>query len=164
MAVTKEKKRQIVSSLKAKLQKAVSVVFVNFRGLSVAKLIELRRKLKEQAANFTVVKKTLLRLVLEQEKVEGQLPELEDEVALACLESGSDDPIVAARGLREFEKKNKDSIRFLGGIFEGRYIDAESVERLSLIPTKPALYGQLVGLLSSPLRRLVIALDQISKK
>lgn len=164
MAITKEKKKEILKRLREKLQKAIAVVFVNFRGLSVAQLTELRRRLKKQAAGFIVVKKTLLRLALNQEKVEGQPPELAGEVALAYLENGSDDPLVACRGLREFEQQNKNTLKFLGGILEGRYIDAEAATRFSLIPAKPALYSQLVSLLNAPLRRLVVVLDQISKK
>lgn len=164
MAITKEKKAQIVSWLKDKLQKAASVIFVNFRGLTVARLTELRRQLKAQSAGFTVVKKTLLRLALAGQKATGEPPSLEGEVALTYLDAGGGDPIAVARSLREFAKKYKDSIRLLGGIFEGRYVAPEFMQYLAAIPPRPTLYGQLVCLLSSPLRRLAVVLDQISKK
>ena len=83
MALKKEKKVEIVEKLKKILDGAKSLVFVNFHGLTVADVSDLRRKLRAEKIGYFVSKKTLLKRALGGIKVEGELPELDGEVALA---------------------------------------------------------------------------------
>lgn len=164
MAITKEKKQAIVASLKERLADSAAgrqtVVFVGFRGLSVAAATALRRLLKQEQTGFTVAKKTLIRRALEEIKPAGELPELPGEVALAY----GADAIAPARGLRTFDQENKDLIRILGGIFEGRFVDAPTMAAIAAIPGREALLGQLVNLLNSPIQRFVVVLNQVALK
>lgn len=159
MAITKDKKVSIVKDLETKLGKVNSVVFVNFHGLSVANATELRKSLRAEDVDLTVAKKTLIRRALASRKVEGEMPELPGEIALAY----GDDAIAPARGVYEFEKKLKDSVKIVGGIFEGKYADAALMLSIATIPGREVLYGKFVNLLNSPIQRFVMALDQISK-
>jgi len=168
MAITKEKKISIVKNLEAKLAKVNSVVFINFHGLSVANATELRKSLRAQDISLTVAKKTLIRRVLANRSVGGEMPELPGEIALAYpatpLGAGDDEALAPARAVYEFEKKLKDAVKIVGGIFEGKYADAALMLSIATIPGREVLYGKFVNIINSPIQRFVMALDQIAKK
>jgi large subunit ribosomal protein L10 len=159
MAISKEKKQTIVKALKENLNGVESVVFVNFHGLSVANATALRKSLRSQDVGFTVAKKTLIRRALAEQAFAGEMPELAGEVALAY----GKDPIASARSIHEFEKANKEAVKILGGVFQGKYVDAGLMMEIASIPGREVLLGKLVNILNSPIQRFVMALDQISK-
>lgn len=156
MAITKEKKKQIIDDLKEDLKKVRIIIFVNFHGLSVILAGDLRRKLTEIGAKYKVAKKTLIRKTIEKFGFKGEWPELEGEVGVAFSEG---DPIEPARIMRDFAKKH--NIKLLGGVFENQYIDANTVVMLANIPAKEALLGQFVNIISSPIRGLVVTLNGV---
>ncbi len=160
MAISKEKKASIIAGLKEVLAKAKSVVFVNFRGLKVSDANSLRRQLREKEVGYTVAKKTLIRRALEGTGWAGQAPELEGEIALAY---GSDS-LAPAKGVYRFSQQVKDNLKIVGGVFEGKYMEAEMMLELARIPDRQELYGKLVFILNSPIQKIVMALDQIAKK
>lgn len=159
MAITKEKKVKIVEKLKGEVASAPASVFVNFHGLSVALATELRKKLRGEKVGLMVAKKTLIRRAFADKKIAGEMPELAGEVAIAYGE----DAIAPARGVYEFEKANKDLVKILGGVFEGKYLDAALMTEIASIPGREVLLGKLVNILNSPIQRFVMVLDQISK-
>ena len=158
MAISREKKKEILDRLKKIVADATSVVFVNFHGLSVSDATMLRRKLKEEGTDLLVAKKTLVGKTLNESKVSGTIPVLEGELALAF----GQDSITPARGIYEFQKKFVDQVSIMGGIFEGSYKDKESMMEIAAIPALPVLRGMFVNIINSPIQRLVIALDQIA--
>jgi len=160
MAITRQKKIDIVARLKEGLAKAKSVVFVNFHGLKVADATALRKELRSKDVGFTVAKKTLIRRALEGGAWEGEAPELAGELALAY----GADPLTPAKSVYDFSQPVKDNLKIVGGIFEGKYVSAELMLQVATIPDRQGLYGKLVYVLSSPLQKLVMALDQIAKK
>ena len=157
MAITKQKKLEIVAGLNEKLRRAATVVFVNFHGLNVAEATALRRNLRAQNVDLTVAKKTLIRRALGTQAATGDLPDLPGEIALAASE------MAPARGVYEFERERKETARIVGGIFEGRYLDAKAMTELAMIPSREILLGRLLWMLNSPLQRLAIVLGQIAK-
>jgi len=165
MPITKQKKVEIVQSVKSKIDQAGSLVFVNFHGLPVAAATALRRSLKKNNVSYEVVKKTLLLRALAElsKKPAGAPPALTGEVAIAY----GPDQFLPAKGIHEFQAKINpaagDGLKIIGGIFEQQFKSAAEMIQLALIPSREALYGQLVNLLISPIRGLVVALDQISK-
>jgi len=160
MAVTRAKKALILKDLARKIGGGVATaVFVNFRGLSVGEMNSLRKTLRGQGIGFTVTKKTLLRRILADQNLTGEIPNLSGELAFAY----GPDPLSPARELKTFERKNKDKLKILGGIFESRYVDVDFIAQIAAIPDRRTLYGQLASLLLSPLRRLAFAVSQISK-
>jgi large subunit ribosomal protein L10 len=159
MAITKDKKKEIVSALKDRIEGAESVVFVNFHGLSVALATELRKKLRGQDVGMMVAKKTLIRRAFADQKVDGEMPALDGEVALAY----GKDSLAPAREVYEFEKANKDLVKILGGVFEGAYVNASMMTEIASIPGREVLLARLANILNSPIQRFVMALDQISK-
>ncbi len=160
MPLSREKKKGILEDLKSHLVKAKSAVFVNFHGLSVGDATSLRKSLKTAGVDYVVAKKSLVRKALSDSKIEGTLPQLDGELAIAM----SQDLIAPARGVYEYQKKLDGKVAILGGIFEGEYKDKEAMVSIASIPPLQVLYGQFVNLINSPLQGLVIALNAVAEK
>jgi len=160
VAITKEKKDQIYKNTVDAIKNSQSMVFVNFHGLNVGDTTTLRRKLKEENVTYVVTKKTLAKKALEELKLDGEIPQLDGELALAY----ADDLTAPARGVYDFQKTHKDNISILGGIFEGRLMGQEAMMEIATIPATPVLYSQFVNLINSPIQGLVIALNGIAEK
>ena len=170
MPISKQKKVEIVKDLSQKVKGSETVVFVNFHGLSVANTTQLRRQLKAEGVGYTVAKKTLIRKAFETSgrAIAGDWPTLDGEVALAYLTVKDGDPISPAKGIHEFSAKGgpasgRQNLKILGGVFQGAFTDATMMMGIAAIPPRATLYAQLANLFNSPIQRLVIGLDQISK-
>jgi len=159
MAIKKDKKVEILDNIKAILGDAESVVFVNFHGLSVGDTTKLRKDLREQDVGFTVAKKTLIKRALDNVKVNGDVPSLDGEVAVAY----GKDETAPARGVYEFHKTHKEQIAILGGIFEGEYKDKEEMTIIAAIPGMQILRGMFVNVINSPIQGFAVALSEIAK-
>lgn len=159
MAITKQKKEEIVKKMTDAFGKAKSVVFVNFKGIKVNEQNKLRKTLRENEVGYTVAKKTLVSLALDKAKFSGERPNLGTELAVAW----SDDNLASHREIGTFALKNKEQMTIIGGMFEGEYIDADKVKDLATIPSMDTLRAQFVNLINSPIQRFAIALDAIAK-
>ncbi len=159
MAITKDKKVSIVASFKDMLSDAQSVAFVKFSKLTVKEANALRRALRAEGVTYKVGKKTLLKRVLSDLGIAGDLPALEGEIAVAA----STDQLAPARVVYEFQKTHKDMITLVGGIFEGAYKDKESMTMIATIPSREVLLSQIAYLLKSPMQRLAIAVNEVAK-
>ena len=155
MALTKEKKQEVLAKLESITKDAKTLVFAGFKELTVAEQNEMRKALKAQSVGYTVAKKTLIRRALEAAKFEGELQEFAGELAVAY---GSDE-LAPARELAAFVKKFPEKLRFLGGVFSGRYVSQEEIASIAAIPGMETLRAQFLQLINSPLQRLAIVLD-----
>ncbi len=163
MARTKIEKKEILEKVESIVKDASSLVFVNFHGLKVGDTVQVRRQLRKEGVGFFVAKKSLTRKALEagkSKKISGTLPELNGELGLAY----GTDLIAPAREVYEFQKKFKDSISILGGIFDGKYMSKEEMMEIALIPSQKTLQAMFVNVINSPIQGFVMALDQIGKK
>lgn len=160
MAITKKQKSEIIDKVKEIITKGKSIVFVNFHGLTVAGVNELRRNLRAKGIGYYVAKKTLIKRAFDGSSITGILPELDGEVAVAY---GEDD-LAPVKEIYDFHKKNTEVIKIIGGVFEGAYADANKMLALAKIPGREVLLGQFVNVINSPIQGLVIALDAIAKK
>ena len=160
MAITKEKKGEIVAKVRDIAGKAKTLVFANFKGLTVAEQNEMRKALRAQNIGYTVAKKSLLRLGLEDAKFEGEVPTLECEVALAY---GSDE-LAPARELATFVKKFGEHLAFAGGVFGGKYMSKAEITSIAAIPGIDGLRAQFVQLLNSPINRFAVVLNAKANK
>ena len=163
MAITKQKKAEIIEKLKGIFTKSTAVAFVQFSKLTVRNAQILRRKLREAEIGYFVAKKTLIRKSLEGGNVGGELPDLQGEVAVAYLETG-DDVTAPAREIFGLEKKLEKAVKLIGGIFEGKFIGQKEVLSLASIPSRQTLLAQFTNLINSPLQRLVVGLSEVAKK
>jgi large subunit ribosomal protein L10 len=115
--------------------------------------------------NYKVSRKTLLVRALKG-KVEGEIPELAGEVAIAYLPTdkmGSKDGTITPREIYNFQKTHKGLLNIIGGIFEGKFLGKEKMMELAMIPSREVLYAQLVNLINSPIQRFAVVLDAIAK-
>ncbi len=159
MALNRAKKEEVVKKLKDALKGAKSLVFVNFHGLSVNNASTLRQALKKEQVSYMVAKKTLTNKVLNEQNFEGTKPQLDGELALAWGE----DLVAPAREVYVFQKKFSESLKIMGGIFEGRFMTASEIEEIAKIPTMDVLRGKFVNIINSPIQRIALALNEIAK-
>ena len=159
MAINRAKKEEIVEKLKKAFKNAKSLIFVNFRGLSVGNATLMRSTLKGDGISYMVAKKTLVNEALEAVKFKGDQPRLEGELALAWGE----DLVAPARGVHTFQEKFPENLKIMGGIFEGRFMTAVEMNEIARIPTLEVLRGKFVNIINSPIQRLVVGLNEISK-
>jgi large subunit ribosomal protein L10 len=159
MAITKEKKRNIIVNLKKAITDSKSVVFVNFSKLLVKEASEIRRTLQKESIGYTVAKKSLFKKALEDAKVKGDVPTIEGELALAFGE----DLIAPARGVYDFQKKLDGKVSIIGGIFDGEYKSQKEMMSIATIPSLQTLRGMFVNIINSPMQRLAISLNEIAK-
>ncbi len=160
MAITKEKKKAISEKLKSILDEAQSVAFVNFHGLDVVTEEKIRSTLREADVSYYVAKKTLMKRAFDAKSFDGDMPELEGEVAIVY---GSD-LVAPAREAFQFAKKEDDPLSLLGGVFEGRFLDATEIKEIAAIPGQKELYGMFANVINSPIQGFVMALSEIAKQ
>lgn len=160
MALTKTQKQEVVADLTEGLKDAKTIVFVNFKGLTVAESDSLRSTLRQSGVSFRVAKKTLLARVLGEKSIAGEMPALEGEIAIAW---SSDDILAPAREVFNFGK-GKQTPTIAGGVFEGAYLDQAAMLAIATIPSRETLIAQFVNLINSPIQRFVIALNQIAEQ
>lgn len=153
--LTREQKEQQLQLLKSALVPAAGVFVVDFTGLTVAEVTELRRKVKEAEANYLVVKNTLARIALSGSPNEAVAKLFVGPTAVAYT---TKDVVALAKVLAEFAKGH-DKLKFRGALVEGQLLDAAGAQRIAALPSKQELIARLLFLLQSPVRRLVVALN-----
>lgn len=148
MAVTKQQKAEQVTELKERMQRAKSVMFSQYIGMTVMDAGDLRQKLREGNAEMKVSKKTLMRIAAK----EVGLPEATDEIMdgpIACIFS-FDDPLSGAQIAFKFSKDHKQ-VQLLGGIFDGKVLNKEQAMEMAKMPGREQLLAMFASMLISPL-------------
>lgn len=146
--ITKQKKQEIVAELTNKFQKQKSVIFTDFRGVSVNKLMAIRRAIKKTGAEFKVARKTFLRLALKKIGVEYDPKELDGEIGVIF---SYDDSVTPVKTAVSFRKENP-TFKLLKGILNGKLITAEEATALAKLPSREQLLGKLVFALNAPIQ------------
>lgn len=149
MAV-KEYKVKAVEEIRDKFSRASAAILTDYRGLNVAEMTELRRKLREQEVEFKVLKNTLTSIAVKE--LNYDLDEyLEGPTAIAF---SYHDPVAPAKVLAEFAKKNK-FLELKAGVIEGKVADKDMVIELSKMPSREELLAKAVGSIQAPLYDIV---------
>ena len=125
----------------------------DYRGLTMPEIDELRSRLLEAGARFTVVKNTLTRRAAEAAGKENVLELIDGPTAIAFLEAEGD-PVAVAKVLSETARTN-DVLVIRGGVFEGAVVGDAEIKRLATLPTADVLRAQLVGAVAAPLTTVV---------
>ncbi|MGI6326736.1 MAG: 50S ribosomal protein L10 [Saccharofermentanales bacterium] len=153
-------KQEIVAGLADEFKQAQSIVFADYRGLTVEQDTVMRTALRQAGVKYRVVKNSISSRALADAGYEGLDDILKGPTAIAY---SVDDVVASAKVLKEYaDKFNKLKIK--GGIMEGKAIDVNEVNRLAAIPGKEVLQGQLVYTLVSPITCLAIVLQGIKEK
>lgn len=160
MALTKQKKSELLSGFEKITKESGSIVFVHARGLSVADTTTLRNALHAAGASFKVVKKTLLKRALVSAGITGDMPSMDGEIAVAY----SADLTAPAREVWDFAKKFEGKMAMAGGVFEGRFMDKAEITAIATIPPTPVLRGMFLNVINSPIQGMVIALSKIAEQ
>ncbi len=148
----RSEKERLVEELTERLKSTETLIVADYRGLTVSEIDELRGKLIEQGARFTVVKNTLTKRAAEAAGVEGLVTLLDGPTAIAFLETDGD-PVAVAKALDDAGKTDVLVVR--GGFLEGAEIGADDVKRLAKLPPADVLRAQLVGALAGSLTTIV---------
>lgn len=159
MAITKSKKEEILKKLDGVKSDSESIVFVSFRGLPVQDSTVMRANLRSEGVGYFVAKKTLMKKAFDG-AFEGQMPELEGEIAVAY----STDAIAPAQQIKEYTAKYKDNLAIVGGVFQGVYKNKEEMTEIASIPPLQVLRGMFVNVINSPIQGLVLGLNAIADK
>ena len=149
----KEQKERVVEQLAQRLRDSETLMVADYRGLTMPEIDELRSRLLEAGARFTVVKNTLTRRAAEAAGKEDVLELIDGPTAIAFLESEGD-PVAVAKVLSETARAN-DVLVIRGGVFEGAVVGDEEIKRLATLPPADVLRAQLVGAVAAPLTTVV---------
>ena len=149
----KEDKERVVGELTERLKASETMLVADYRGLTMPQIDELRSKLLESGARFTVVKNTLTRRAAEAAGADALLALLEGPSAIAFLEADGD-MVAAAKALSDMARDSK-VLAIRGGVMQGRSVTAEEVETLAKLPPIDVLRGQVLGAIVAPLTALL---------
>ena len=155
-----ESKKAVVEALSGKIKEATAVVFVDYKGISVAQDTDLRKQFRDAEVEYTVVKNTLTRFAAKNNGYDFD-EVLNGTTAMACT---TGDLIAPARIVCEFAKKNKNIVTIKGGIVEGSVLTADQLNGFGELPSKNALVAQVLGTFLAPISSLAFVLDQIRQQ
>ncbi|WP_211274576.1 50S ribosomal protein L10 [Anaerobacillus arseniciselenatis] len=154
----REQKQQVVSEIASKLRESKSTVVVDYRGLNVTEVTELRKQLREANVDFKVYKNTMTR----RATAEVELTEL-DEVLVGpnAIAFSNDDVIAPAKIINEFAKKH-EALEIKAGVIEGRFASVEDVKALAELPSRDGLLSMLLSVLQAPMRNFALATKAVA--
>ena len=155
-----EIKKGVVADIKQKFEKAQTAVLVDYRGLNVAEVTELRNQLRKAGVEYAVLKNTMINLATKGMGFEEIDKHLEGPTAVAF---GYEDAIAPAKILTEFFKKAK-KMEIKCGVVDGSYLDVAGVEALANTPSREVLIAKIMGSMMSSVSKFVYALEAIRKK
>ncbi|PIS42600.1 MAG: 50S ribosomal protein L10 [Candidatus Kerfeldbacteria bacterium CG08_land_8_20_14_0_20_40_16] len=156
MPKSKQQKEEILNQLTDRLNKMKSAVFVDYSGLNVKSVEQLRSSLREEDVSYQVAKKTLIKLALEKAGLkEIDIMSLPGQIAVAASEQ---DEVMPARLLKKFQKDN-EALAILGGILEKKFVAEAKILELADLPTRDELIARVIGSIRAPLAGLVNVLQ-----
>ena len=155
-----EVKQAAVADIKAKYEQAKSVVMIDYRGMTVAEVTELRNQFRKNGCEYAVLKNTLVKLAAKEAGLEGFDPYLNGPTAVAF---GMADAVAPAKVCKEFiEKAKKGSIKC--GMVDGQLLDVKGVEALASIPSREVLLAKIMGSMMSAVSKFVYVVEALRKK
>lgn len=157
-----EMKKGVVAEIAEKLQKSASCVVVDYKGLKVEELTELRNKFREAGIDYKVYKNTLVRRAATEV---GNMAQFDDVnlVGTNAIAFGYEDPVAPAKIVNDFAKTHP-KLELKMGFVEGEFYDAENIKKLAEIPSRDELIAKLLGSLKAPVSNFVYLVDAIAKK
>jgi len=152
MPLSLEQKKEIVKNLSNALTQSKSAVFFDFSGLSIAKLLSLRKDLKKQGIKLKIVKKNLFKFAVEKFNAKEVFENYKGSVALIMDEKNDTD---GAKILKQFKVKEAQNLRILGGILESKFINEAEVLAIADLPSREILLANFLSVLQGPIRNFV---------
>jgi large subunit ribosomal protein L10 len=159
MAVTKAEKAEELQQLESAFKGSETAVLVDYRGLNVPQVTDLRRQLRAAKAGYRVVKNTLAKRALKGTRFEVLEKYFEGTTAVAYTET---DPVALAKTLTAFVK-TAPTLTIKAAVVQGREVKPAEVNDLAALPGKPELYARLLGTLQAPMVQLVSVLSAVPR-
>ena len=153
------KKLEEVTQVAAELKAAASVVVVDYLGLTVEQVTELRKQLRESGVQMKVVKNTILRRAAAEAAIEGLNEHFVGPTAIVFSES---EVVAPAKIIAEFAKK-ADKLEIKGGLIEGKAASADEVKALAALPDREGLLSMLLSVLQAPVRNTALAIKAVAE-
>jgi large subunit ribosomal protein L10 len=161
MGRTLEDKQAIVAELKESLSVSQLAIVIDYKGLSVAELTDLRKRLRPTGTDCKVTKNTLMRIAVDGDPTWQAMTEF-------CKESSAfllirDDIAGALKAYQEFQKATKKTT-LRGGVMEGRALDEDGLKAVTDLPPKEVLMSQIAGALNTLSTRIAVGLNAVPRK
>ena len=153
-----EQKESLVNEVSEEMKNSASTVVVEYRGLSVAKITELRRELRKQDATLKVYKNSIISRAAEKVGYSELDNELTGPNAIVFSKT---DSTGAAKLLTKYAKRN-DELVVKGGIVEGKYVNAKEMKVVATLPNKEGMLSMLLSCLQSPIRSFACAVKAVA--
>lgn len=160
MSKVLEAKKAVVTEIADKLQAASSVVVVDYRGLTVSQVTELRKQLREAGVDFKVYKNSMARRATEVAGLGGLNEHLTGPNAIAF---SNEDVVAPAKILNEFAKKN-EALEIKAGVIEGAIASVDDVKALADLPSREGLLSMLLSVLQAPVRNFALATKAVAEQ
>lgn len=159
MGRTLENKQEIVAELKETLSQAQLAVVIDYKGLTVAEITDLRKRLRPKGAECKVTKNTLMRIAVQDDPNWQPMGEI-------CKESSAflllkDDLGGALKAYQEFQKATKKTIAIRGGAMEGRLLTEADVKAIADLPSKEQLMAQIAGAINGVATKLAVGINEV---
>lgn len=155
-----QKKQAVVAEIKEKLENASSVVLVDYRGLTVEEVTQLRKDYRDNGVDYKVYKNTLMEFAFKELGHEGMIEYLNGPNALVIA---GEDVTSAARVTQAFAKTN-EKLEIKAGLLDGKVLDMAGVKELADIPSREVLLAKLLGSLKAPMSNLAYMLSAYASK
>ncbi len=168
---TREEKAQEVSELADQIGKASNAFLIDFKGITVPQVTELRKQVRETNSGYVVVKNTLALIALKDSPIVAMREQFAGPTAIAY---NATDAVVLAKALTKFAR-DVPAVRFKGALLNGQVVPAEQIQAIASLPSREELIAKLLFLMQHPIRGLVtvlqanirnltVVLDQIGKQ
>jgi large subunit ribosomal protein L10 len=155
--MNRDEKAAVVDRIAGELEKSQAVFAVDYRGITVSQVADLRAKLRDADATFRVVKNSLTERAADKAGAEALKELLEGPTALAFVRG---DAAAAAKALSDAQRLT-EVLSFKGGLMDGKAVSADDIKAIARLPSREVLYAQLVGTVAAPLNGLVRTLNAL---
>lgn len=154
-----EQKQQHVDVITEQLKNSVSTILVDYRGLTVAEVTELRKQLRDAGVEFKVYKNTMTRRAADS----LGLSELNEFlVGPSALAFSNEDVIAPAKIINNFAKEH-EALEIKAGVIEGSYVPVEDVKAIASLPSREGLLSMLLSVLQAPVRNFAYAVKAVGE-
>lgn len=169
--MNREEKQQVVDSLSQEIGQATNAFLIEFKGITVPQVTQLRKQVRESGSRYVVVKNTLALIALKDSAMIELREKFSGETAVAY---NSGDAVALAKALSKFAK-DVPAMSFKGAMLDGKVVAASQIETIASLPSREELVSRLLFMLQSPIRGLVtvlqanirnlaVVLDQVAKQ
>ncbi len=152
------KKQELVEKATAKLQESAAVVVVDYLGLTVLEVTDLRKQLRDAGIEIKVLKNSVISRAVTAAGLEGMEDVFKGPTAVAF---SPNEVVAPAKIIAEFAK-NAPNLEIKGGVIEGKVASSEQIEALAKLPSREGLLSMLLSVLQAPVRNVALAIKAVS--